>query len=29
MIWIVGDTGYAISGEPAVVDVMAPTITYE
>ena len=29
MIWLVGDTGYAISGEPAVVDVMAPTITYE
>ena len=29
MIWLVGDTGYAISGEPAVVDLMAATITYE
>ena len=29
MIWLIGDTGYAISGEPAVVDLMASTITYE
>ncbi len=27
LIWIVGDTGYVISGEPAVVDLMAETIT--
>ena len=29
LIWIVGDTGYVISGEPAVVDLMVETITYE
>lgn len=29
MIWIIGDTGYAISGEPAVVDLMAETFTAE
>jgi hypothetical protein len=27
LIWIAGDTGYVISGEPAVVDMMAETIT--
>ena len=26
LIWIAGDTGYVISGEPAVVDLMAETI---
>jgi hypothetical protein len=29
LIWIVGDTGYVMSGEPAVVDLMAETITVE
>ena len=26
LIWIAGDTGYVISGEPAVVDLMAETL---
>jgi len=29
LIWIVGDTGYVMSGEPAVVDLMAESITVE
>ena len=29
LIWIVGDSGYVISGEPAVVDLMAETIIVE
>ena len=29
LIWIVGDTGYVISGEPAVVDLMAERSPYE
>lgn len=29
LIWIVGDTGFVISGEPAVVDLMVETITHE
>jgi hypothetical protein len=29
LIWIVGDTGYVISGEPAVVDSMVETFTPE
>ena len=27
LIWIAGDTGYVISGEPAVVELMAETFT--
>jgi hypothetical protein len=29
LIWVAGDTGYVISGEPAVVELMAETITVE
>jgi hypothetical protein len=29
VIWIAGDTGYVISGEPAVVDVMAESIVVQ
>ena len=29
LIWVAGDTGYVISGDPAVVDLMAETITLE
>lgn len=29
LIWIVGDTGYVISGEPAIVDLMAETFSLD
>ena len=29
LIWIIGDAGYVMSGEPAVVDLMAESITVE